>query len=62
MIFFEIKVNACILLHPISNKILIREGGHFKYFFTYIAKKIGKNIAVQTMRWNFPTWHVGKEH
>ena len=39
MVFFNIKVNACILIHPMSNYKFFW-GNHFKIpYFTYTTKE-----------------------
>ena len=49
MVFFKIKVNACILIHPNINYKFF--GNYLEYpILLILPKKIGKKIAIQTMR------------
>ena len=65
MIFFKIKVNACILIHPISNYNLWENIFKIPYF-TYIAKENWKEYcnSINAMKFSLPAyrWSTGEQY
>ena len=54
MLFLKIKINACILIHPISNYNFLGESFENTLFYLYCQRKLERRLQFKQHNETFP--------